>query len=167
MTDQLLQAIEERLAERRLAQFKTLPDKYREKALISLVQRARNNDEDGKERLEKLLKLFKPFPQFSEWVAEQMASKYDAGVVYGEAEAPQPITANPINESPSPHWSIRELTRRQMREAGHAPSLATPDPPNPEWYANGPRPSLTVADKLKRLFGPKPEPGDGGWMRNR
>ena len=21
--------------------------------------------------------------------------------------------------------------------------------------------------RLKRLFGPKPEPGDGGWMRNR
>jgi hypothetical protein len=46
MTDQLLQAIEERLAERRRASLGTMTDERREKALMSLVQRARNNDGD-------------------------------------------------------------------------------------------------------------------------
>jgi hypothetical protein len=54
-----------------------------------------------------------------------------------------------------------------VRETGDALSPPMPEPPNPEWYVHGPRPGLTVADKLKRLFGPKPEPGDGGWMGKR
>jgi hypothetical protein len=140
-----------------------MADERREKALMSLVSRARNGDPDGKEGLEKLLNLFKPFPQFSEWVAEQMAP-----APVNEPQAPQPSIATPVDESLSPHWSIRELTRRQIREAGDAPALVTPESPNPERYANGQfNPGLKLADQLKRLFGSQPERGDGSWMRKR
>jgi hypothetical protein len=172
MTDQLLQAIEERLAQRRRASIGTMTDERREKALMSLLARARNGDPDAKERVERLLKLW---PQISDWVAEQMA----LGPPIPEAEQLGAMTAvewerigvplvsaTPANTA-TPFESIREMTRRQTREAGETPSLATPDPPKPEWYEGGQRPGLQWADQLKKLFGPKSEPGDGGWMRKR
>ena len=164
MTDQLLQAIEERLAERRRASLGTMTDERREKALRSLVMRARNNDGDGKERLEQLLGLF---PQLSEWVAEQMALP---PMEYARSPAgdQKPLFANLDNASATPFESIREMTRRQVREAGDVLSPPTPEPPKPEWYANGQfNPGLKLADQLKRLFGPQPERGDGSWMRRR
>lgn len=158
MTDQLLQAIEERLAERRLASLGTI--ERREKALISLVQRARNNDGDGKERLEKLLSLF---PQLSEWVAEQMALSPQPPQEPGFSDNPR---GEALPERPSAVMETqREMARRQIREAGDAPSAPMPEP-KPEWYENA-KPGLCVANRLKQLFGPKPEPGDGGWMRKR
>jgi hypothetical protein len=187
MTDQLLQAIEERLAQRRRASIGTMTDERREKALMSLLARARNGDPDAKERVERLLKLW---PQISDWVAEQMA----LGPPIPEAEQLGAMTAvewerigvplvsaTPANTA-TPFESVRELTRRQMREAGDAPgTLArnnsaedaekfriTPEPPKPEWYASGQhKPGLKLADQLKRLFGPQPERGDGSWMRKR
>jgi hypothetical protein len=163
MSDQLLQAIEERLAERRRASLGTMTDERREKALISLVQRARNDDGDGKERLEKLLALF---PQLADWVAEQMA-----------LSEPDIVAPNNSNNSkaalqllPEPDIvrleSAREMTRRQARAAGDAPVTPPPEPPK-QWYENGGRPGLTIANRLKTLWGPKRESGDGGWMRNR
>jgi hypothetical protein len=192
MTDQLLQAIEERLAQRRRAGLGTMTDERREKALRSLVQRARNNDGDGKERLEKLVKLF---PQSAEWVAEQMAlgppipeaeQMGAMSAVEWERIGVPLVSANPVN-SAEPFESVRETTRRQMREAGDAPSPAitelsdsenfvitpatqtpSPEPPKPEWYTNGQHKSgLKLADQLKRLLGPRPERGDGSWMRKR
>jgi hypothetical protein len=176
MTDQLLQAIEERLAERRRASLGTMTDERREKAIRSLVQRARNNDPGAKEGLEKLLNLFKPFPQLSEWVAEQMAlppmpvTVQPAGcqkVLFQTRidDSDKELIAPPIN-SATPFESIREITRRQVRAAADAPVTPPPEPPKPEWYENA-KPGLSVANRLKQLFGPKPEPGDGGWMRNR
>lgn len=177
MTDALLRAIEERLAQRRRASAGTISDEQREKALMSLVSRARNNDGDGKERLEKLLKLFKPFPQLSEWVAEQMAlppmeyarspagdQKALMGVCINASD--KELSAPPDNYA-TPFEGVRERTRRQVREAGETTSLATPEPPNPEWYESGQRPGLQLANQLKKLFSAKPESGDGSWMRNR
>jgi hypothetical protein len=173
MTDQLLQAIEERLAERRRASRGTMTDERREKALMSLVQRARNNDGDGKERLEKLLERF---PELSEWVAEQMAlgppipeaeQMGAMSAVEWERIGVPLVSANPVN-SAEPFESVRETTRRQMREAGDAPSPPVPEPPKPEWYTNGQhKPGLKLADQLKHLFGPQPERGDGSWLRKR
>jgi hypothetical protein len=167
MTDRLLQEIEARLAERRRASLGPITDERREKALRSLVSRARNGDPDGKERLEKLLALF---PQLSEWVAEQMALSPPVPVTVQPAQGLR-FSDNPrgeaLPERPSAVMETqREMARRQMREAGEAPT-PLPEPPKPEWYENGGRPGLTVANRLKRLFGPKPEPGDGGWMRRR
>jgi hypothetical protein len=116
MTDQLLQAIEERLAERRRASLGTMTDERREKALRSLVMRARNNDGDGKERLEQLLGLF---PQLGEWVAEQMAAnKLRVDAQFGEAETPKPQQEQAGSNVTAPWEGIREITRRQVREAG-------------------------------------------------
>jgi hypothetical protein len=167
MTDQLLQAIEERLAERRRASLGTNTDERREKALMSLVQRARNNDGDGKERLDKLLALF---PQLSEWVAEQMALSPPMLQAVQPAQGLR-FSDNPrgeaLPERPSAVMETqREMARRQMREDGDAPSPPAPEPPKPEWYESA-KPGLSVANRLKRLFEPKPAPGDGGWMRNR
>ena len=83
-------------------------------------------------------------------------------------DSDEPLSANLDNASTKPFESIREMTRRQIREAGDAPSPPMPEPPKPEWYENGQhKTGLKLADQLKRLFGPKPEPGEGGWMRNR
>jgi hypothetical protein len=172
MTDQLLQAIEERLAQRRRAGLGTMTAERCEKALVSLVSRARNNDGDGKERLEKLLGLF---PQLAEFVAEQMAlppTEY-ARSPAGDQKSLMRVYIDDSDKqafpvvSATPFESIREMTRRQVREAGDAPS-PMPEPPNPEWYANGQqKQGLKLADQLKRLFGPQSERGDGSWMRKR
>jgi hypothetical protein len=176
MTDRLLQEIEERLAERRRASLGPITDERREKARMSLVSRARNNDEDGKERLQKLLALF---PQLSEWVAEQMALppmeyvRSPAGdqkslLRVCSDDFDKPLSANLDNASATPFESIREMTRRQVREAGDVLSPPTPEPPKPEWYESGQfNPGLNLADQLKRLFGPQAERGDGSWMRKR
>jgi hypothetical protein len=174
MTDQLLQAIEERLAERRRARRGNITDEDRERALISLVQRARNNDGDGKERLERLLDLF---PQLAEFVAEQMAlppteyPRSPAGcqkVLFQTRidDSDKELIPPPIN-SATQFESMREVTRRQVRAAADdAPVASLPEPPKPEWYESA-KPGLAVANRLKTLWGPKPESGDGGWMRRR
>ena len=164
MTDRLLQEIEERLAERRRASLGPITDERREKALRSLVARARNNDGDGKERLEKLLNLF---PQLADWVAEQMA-----------LSPPMPVTVQPaqglrFSDNPSnvvadkSQETHREMMFRQARENSDAPATPPPEPPKPEWYETAGRPGLTIANRLKSFWGSKPPPGDGGWMRHR
>jgi hypothetical protein len=178
MNDPLLRAIEGRLAERRRASRGTMTDEQRKNALISLVARARNNDPDAKEGLEKLLNQFKPFPQFSEWVAEQMALSPPMPVTVQPAgdqkelmqtridDSNKPLSAND-NAAAAPFESIREMTRRQVRAAADdTPIASLPEPPKPEWYENA-KPGLSVANRLKTLWGPKPESGDGGWMRKR
>jgi hypothetical protein len=156
MTDQLLQAIEERLAQRRRAGLGTMTAERCEKALISLVARARNNEPDAKEGLEKLLNQFKPFPQFSEWVAEQMAlppmpvTVQPAGcqkVLFQTQDnsSDKLLSVTPAN-SATPFESIREMTRRQVRAAGDAPIASLPEPPKPEWYESA-KPGLSVASR--------------------
>jgi hypothetical protein len=162
MTDQLLQAIEARLAERRKAKFATWTDEHRVGAMTLMVRSARNGDWDAKERVEKLLAAF---PQFGEWVAEQMALGQP---VPEKTEPQQRVATSSLDISPtSPRESVREMTFRQAQEATDAPATPLPEPPKREWYESGHKPGLQFANQLKKLFSPKPEPGDGWWMNNR
>jgi hypothetical protein len=129
---------------------------------MSLEQQARYGRGDAQE---KLAKLFDKLPQLRELIAQIREGRR-------RPEYRDPDTL--VTERPFP--TQREIAFRSARETAEALPYAPPSPsdapaddppPKPPWYENGTSPGLSMANRLKRLLGPKPEPGDGGWMWKR
>jgi hypothetical protein len=150
MSDELLQAIEQRLAERQRAKSASHTHAQRAAAIESLMRRSRR-DANAKARLDKLLKKFLQFAEFMS-IPEAVEPK------------PEVAAADKVAETNGIE-TVREMTRRQMREASEA-DMPIPDPPKPEWHDGGYRPGLSVANKLKRFFS-KEMPENGSWMGKR